>query len=657
MKVNLENCRATFSLGGFSLSVTSPAENVWRLQSERNGRFEDGAAQILAEDVGETPDRTLRPLTVSGGKISADDGAYVSVTDRAIAFHDKHGELRRTVQAITPIKSGVELTLTLGENERVYGTGERFNRVNQRGKKVRLYAVDRWCQTEGNSYMPIPFITTSDCTGLFLNRYERATFDIGKTAKNKLQLRQYYAPVDLYVFTCDTPAEVLLAYSRLTGFAPLPPAWAFGTLVCRYHPEFGSPEGILAMTREMEKNDFPWEAVIVEGWRTFEKDRWGELKNVSRQVHALGKKLMVYEQCGRFPKNAADFGLEDRFAVHTAAGVNLNETKSLNLLDNKKREDMRCVDITDPASVEKWQEIWGELQNDVGVDGAKIDFCEQFPDRPDLRFADGRDPMGAHHWYPTLYNVQRYKHFNTRPDGGLCFSRGGGIGAQRYPFVWAGDQLREFRFLKVVIKAALSLGFSGVPFASWDMAGYQPAWNQCDKRNENKVFIRGLEFTAFSPCIQTHGKVKRPYDFDEHTRAVYRAYAHLHDGLRPYLLEQAKVATETGLPLMRHLFFHDPSDGIARDIEDEYLLGCGLLVAPVLKNAGRRDVYLPRGMWTEIFTGETYEGRQWVRGMNAPLERIAVFALQNAPSEALAPTLDALKERLAQIRGLWTKTK
>ncbi|MBR6702550.1 MAG: hypothetical protein IKI78_05360, partial [Clostridia bacterium] len=361
----------------------------------------------------------------------------------------------------------------------------------------------------------------------------------------------------------------------------------------------------------------------------------------------------LYEQCGRFPKDADKlFGLDDSFAVSSSGGVELSETSSYNKLDNFNKKKMRCIDLTSQRCRDKWEEFWNFYVGEMGVDGAKIDLCEQFPDSDDIKFADGRNPAGAHHWYPTLYNILRLRHFKTRPQGGLNFSRGGGIGAQRYPFVWAGDQRREFYFLKPVIRAALSLGLSGVPFVSWDMAGYQPSFNPIDKRQEDKVFLRGLEFTAFSPCIQTHGKIKRPYDFDSHTKDVYRTYSKLHEAMKPYLIEQSAVSCKTGLPLMRHLFLYDSGDEKCADTEDEYMLGEALLVSPVLTRRRRRNIYLPKGKWINIFDGKEYEGGRTLKRFKVPPESVPVFRLAGISTPGLEEFLANAREQIDTINRL-----
>ena len=648
----------TFDFKGVNLLLNCTENGVWRLRSEKNSSYDNmGAAQTLARDLGEEYEKTALPVEFENGNgsftVKEQSGSYVTFDKNSVSFFDASSRKIREIISVRNENGSAFVCLKAFKDERFYGTGERFDCVNQRGKKLNIYAVDRWCQTKGNSYIPIPFLFSSRCNALLMNRYEYSVFDICSSKKDEITIEQKYAPLDLYIFTGGTPADVFAAYCRLTGFAPLPPEWSFGTLVCRYHPEFQTKEGVFAMADAMKENDFPWDAVILEGFRPYKKENLPELREISGHIHSLGKKVMLYEQCGRFPGDSEELcGLDDSYAVSSSEGVWLDETSSFNIVDNFNKKKMRCIDLTSERSREKWHEFWDGYINDIGVEGAKIDFCEQFPDRETIKFADGRNPMAAHHWFPTLYNILQFRHFSTRPQGGVNFSRGGGIGAQRYPFVWAGDQRREFFFLKVVIKAALSLGLSGVPFVSWDMAGYQPSFNPIDRRHEERVFIRGLEFTAFSANIQTHGKVKRPYDFDSHTKDVYHAYSHLHECLKPYLIEQSRITCETGVPLMRHLFLYDPSDEKTFDIEDEYMLGRGLLVAPVLKRKKRRNIYLPKGKWIDIFNGVQYEGGQTLRNYKVPLESIPVFRLADAESGCLDTVLENAKPLLNKITEL-----
>ncbi len=327
----------------------------------------------------------------------------------------------------------------------------------------------------------------------------------------------------------------------------------------------------------------------------------------------------------------------------------IDESASYNPADAPERRPRSFLDLTSPAAVRWWTEsVWGRLVGELGIDGAKIDFCEQFPEWESLRFADGRPPEGMHHLYPVLYNTMMFGLFaKLRPEGGMCFSRGGSTGAHLYPFIWCGDQLREWRFLRAILSALLSAGLSGVPFVCHDLAGYMPTKDPA-ANPEDRVFARGTEMGCFTVNMQTHGIVTRPYDFPSPIVDIYRLYSEMHYALVPYLLKQAAVSCRTGLPLTRHLVLGWPGDRTAWDCEDEYLLGSDLLVAPVLDDRDERDVYLPAGRWESLFGREVLEGPRTIRRYPAPIDRIPVFVRAGAES-ATVPAFVAEARRLAGV--------
>ena len=159
--------------------------------------------------------------------------------------------------------------------------------------------------------------------------------------------------------------------------------------------------------------------------------------------------------------------------------------------------------------------------------------------------------------------------------------------------------------------------------------------------------------TAFTACIQTHGNVTRPYDFDEQTIDIYRAYTKLHELLVPYIREYAEIACQTGMPLVRHLVLAYQNDVNVYDIEDEFLFGDGLLVAPVLDDSTSRDVYLPEGRWQNLFTGEVYEvGAEGMTltDVQVPIQQIPVYVNLDHSSETLDDLLVQAQEILDSLR-------
>jgi alpha-glucosidase (family GH31 glycosyl hydrolase) len=443
----------------------------------------------------------------------------------------------------------------------------------------------------------------------------------------------------------------------------MPAPWLFGIQVSRHSrtKEFGSIPGIEAMIEKMQENDFPWDAIIAEGWHSYNTDSYDDLRKIIAKVHSIGKKFLLYEPCGRVPhsddpehqaKIEKNQLFKAEYVIKEPDGNYLlpeNWKDSYNPADHPNPKRVPFVDITNPKALEWWQgHVWGTLIKDIGADGCKIDFCEQVPDHMPLVFHDGRSSSGAHQWYPTLYNTLMYRFYQKHhSEGGMCFSRGGGIGAQRYPFLWAGDQRREFSFLQAVLTSILSSGLSGIPFMSYDMSGYWPAMNGDP---EDAVFIRGTEMSCFSSNMQTHGFVSRPYDFPEPIKDIYRVYAKLHQAMRPYLLEQADYACQTGTPLLRHLFLYDPKDPKVFDIEDEYMLGSALLVAPVFKPEEKRDIYLPQGTWRNILDGKSYSGNQSIKDFPVPFQQIPVFVLEGNNSTTINGVLKEAESLLGKLR-------
>ncbi len=631
--------------GSLNCSLTCCGKEGWRLQSEFDGEISDyGAAQLLSYYMKE--ENPCKPERVTVGKaensviLKAADGssAEINLSPFMLTYKSPTGAVSAQITDIAVKDGNTVVRGKLNEKEAMWGAGEHFDHVNQRGQHVEINAIDQWAETRGNSYMPIPILVSSRGSGLFMNRYERMTVDVDSriVPKNTWQFCVLNAPCDLFVYTSDEPADVLYGYSLLTGFSPEPAEWSYGSIICRYYPDFSTVEGVVDMANAMKENDFPWDGVIIEG---FNAANDAELERMSNTVHGMDKKLMVYSQTGSNMFAAKTD--ETKYLVKNAltGSYDLVPANSDNPADNPDAGSWRFLDITS-AEVRNYiyNDIWGEKIERYGIDGSKVDFCELFPDFYELIMADGKT-SGAHHWYPVVFNSLLYKKLSENPNGTMTINRGGSIGAQRYPWIWLGDQKREFRFIKAQVKGMLSSGISGVPFITYDMAGYKNAG-----RDEADVFRRAVEFTAFIGNIQTHGTVKRAYDFDDETKDIYRKYAKIHDVLRPYLVEQGKVSCKTGLPLVRHLALNYWKDKKVWNIEDEFMLGNKLLVAPILDNSNHRNIYLPEGKWKNLWTGEEYKGGQTLVLYKVADDEIPVFVNEQAQSEAFEECVNQVLE-------------
>ena len=571
----------------------------------------------------------------------------------------------------------VSISGLLEDGEAVFGTGERFNTANQRGNKIDMFTNDIWSKANA-CYMVIPLLCLSRGSGVFVNMYEQMSIEIGLHGSDiwKTTVADQ-VPLDVYIFTTDKIADVIQGYSELSGYAEMPEEWSYGMIVCAYSPDFsnkwtaniqpsddGRGEGVYELIANMEKYDLPWTGVLAEGWPYRQSSsNHDDLKELCDYVHSFGKKFLVYtgvaygnitmsadpalatREVGSFNASYYLYQLQDD---GTKSYQLPQTTANTNNPDNTGRT-RTYIDITNPDAVNWYfNEFWEYLSDDIGVDGCKIDFCELIPENKDLLFYDeSTQDKGAHHWFPTQFCAMFWDMISSKPDSGMCYTRGGGIGSQRAPYMWAGDQARGYQSLPFQLTAVLSSGLSGVPFMSYDMSGYQYGSFSKDLAYESQVFIRGTQFTAFTICMQTHGKVRRSYQFANedpnylYVTEIYRAYVKLHEHLTPYITELSEEACTTGMPVMRHLVLQWQDDKNVYNIEDQYMFGDAFMIAPILNDGYTRDIYLPEGNWIDLNTGEEYtvgkEG-QWLHGYHAELEVLPSFYNTDTESE-IAPSL------------------
>jgi alpha-D-xyloside xylohydrolase len=152
-------------------------------------------------------------------------------------------------------------------------------------------------------------------------------------------------------------------------------------------------------------------------------------------------------------------------------------------------------------------------------------------------------------------------------------------------------------------------------------------------------------------CIQTHGIVTPPWNFESPYIDLYRLYANIHYTMLPYIVEQAKVSTESGMPLLRHLFLHYPSDTVASGIEDQYMFGEGLLVAPVLHGGESRKVYLPEGSWVDLNDETEHQGSQTITDYRSPLWKTPLFINTDTAGETLLSAAEKVRKLLSQYNS------
>ena len=267
---------------------------------------------------------------------------------------------------------------------------------------------------------------------------------------------------------------------------------------------------------------------------------------------------------------------------------------------------MGLVDFTNPDAAAWYQ---GKLKTllDMGVDCFKTDFGERVPVK-DIAYYDGSDPVKMHNYYTYLYNQAVFQLLERERGTGeaVLFARSATVGGQQFPAHWGGDCSAAYPSMAETIRSGLSLACAGFGFWSHDISGFEntaPA----------DIYKRWCQFGLLSSHSRLHGSssYRVPWLFDDEACDVLRKFVKLKCALMPYLYRQAVKAHEEGIPMMRPMFVEFPEDRACEPLDKQYMLGDSLLVAPVFKESGEVEYYLPEGVWVNLLTGTTVKGGRW----------------------------------------------
>lgn len=664
---------------------------AWRVQTKKmySEPYDDlaGASQLLDTDLGQTAMTRAEALTYSKDgdnvKVSAADGSYAVLETKvfAISFYSKSGKLTKRIIDIDHARDAmlrwvVGVSVELTEGEEIFGTGTRFNKANQRGSKLDIYTEPCWDNQNGSN-VAIPLFTSSTGAGVFVNRYEHMVADIGKTDENVLRVDMTNAVgvVDCYVFATDKITEALNAYASISGYVDQPEDWTYGMLVCR-EGDFSTIDRIQETLKMMEAYALEWNGIILEGWEAYNKETQEQLKMLCDYVHSLGKKVICYVHVGAFPDDNGD--KQDAYLTYFELDEITNKLKDTAVQflpiygaqpkdPDIERDRRSYLDLTDEAAVEWFfGEYWEKMVDEIGVDGVKVDLGELLIDIVGkLVYDDGRATEGSHHWYPTYFANLLYKAVENKADGGMLYVSGGGIGIQNASYLWGGDQTRYLNRLNRQLCALLSAGLSGVPLMSLEIGGsaYYETKNGLvdDIKTEAVVFLRALEFAAFTVSMETAGDVRQAFDFAEenadyaYVTDAYRAYVKLHEYLTPYIDEYTAIASTTGVPVVRHMILNYQDDKNVYALNNQYMFGDAFLVAPEIAGKDNRKVYLPEGEWMDLNTGETIKvgaAGKTITVKNIAMTEIPVYYNAKSGSKTAADLIAGIREIFTYIASI-----
>jgi alpha-D-xyloside xylohydrolase len=519
------------------------------------------------------------------------------------------------------------------DDERIYGLGQhQHGHLDQKGSVIEL--------TQLNTEVNIPFLLSSRGYGFLWNNPAVGRVELGEN--HTRWVAEATQQLDYWVTAGDTPRQIMANYADATGHAPMLPEWAAGFWQCKLR--YRSQEELLEVAREYERRGLPLSVIVIDffhwtvqgEWR-FDPEYWPDPVGMVRELEDMGVKVMVSIWPTVNP-------LSENFQEMQERGLLVRNERGLPAhkpFRDTKPEGLTYVQFYDATNPEAREFIWEQVKRgyyDKGIRVWWLDACEpdMYPTDPDnVRFHLGNG-LQVFNIYPLMHARAFYEGMRSEgEDEIISLCRSAWAGSQRYgAAVWSGDIESTFEALQDQVRAGLNIALSGIPWWTTDIGGFFDG--DPDSPYFRELIVRWFQYGVFCPLFRLHGyrlpegsKTGGPnevWSFGERAYEIITGLLSLRERLRPYIMEQMQLAHEKGTPPMRPLFFDLPDDDGCIGVDDQFMFGPDLLVAPVLHQRARsREVYLPAGTsWTNPWTEETLEGGQWVTA-DAPLDRIPVY--------------------------------
>jgi alpha-D-xyloside xylohydrolase len=599
----------------FSIEFVSPRTVRIRLTS--GPQYQKNSEELML--AGEVPqDHSWKYSRVEGGHRYTSDFGSVTIWEKPwhIEFRDAQGRLLTKTDhdsdnttTFTPIlpfsfvrraadySRSMDAVFMLSPGEKIFGGGESFTGLNKRGQKIVLWTDDaNGIQNQG-LYKPIPFFMSSRGYGMFLHTSSPITCDFGNSFNGVNSLMIGDDALDLFVFF-GSPREILDEYTKLTGKSPMPPLWSFGLWMSRC--TYSSEKQVREVAARLRENKIPCDVIHLDtgwfetDWRCdyqFSTSRFTDPQKMISDLKADGFHISLWQLPYFVPKNTLFNELvENNLVVRDAKG-------------NLPYEDA-VLDFSNPKTVAWYQAKLASLLK-MGVGAIKVDFGEAAPENG--IYASGRTGFYEHNLYPLRYNKAVADITKKTTGENILWARSAWAGSQRYPIHWGGDAESTDQGMAAELRGGLSFGLSGFSFWSHDVGGFTA--NSVTNMDKN-LFARWLAFGMLSSHSRCHGIApKEPWNYGNAFMDEFRVIDELKYKLMPYVYAQAKDSSEHGLPMVRALFIEYPDDPGSWNVDDEYLFGSSILVAPLMEEGSTgRNVYLPPGTWIDYQTGKSYDG-------------------------------------------------
>lgn len=550
---------------------------------------------------------------------------------------------------------------SLRPDEQFFGLGEKTGPLNRRGHAYKMWNSDKPCYAtnEDPLYKSIPFFFSSYGYGIFLDNTYKTEFKFGTESNDYFSFEAPGGEMIYYLIYGNDNKQIIEQYIQLTGKPIMPPEWAFGFSQSR--GMYTNEPLARSVAAEFRRRRIPCDIIYqdigwVAGLQDFEwnKSRYTSPRQMLRSLDSLGFKMIVSQDPVISQRTAGQWREADSLGYFTT------DKRTGKTYDMPWPWGGNCgvVDFTNPAVADWWGRLQQKPLND-GVRGFWTDMGEPAwsnEDAPERLFMQHHAGMHdeIHNVYGLTWDKVVKEQFEKRNPGKRVFqmTRAAYAGLQRYTFGWSGDSgngndvLEGWDRLANQIPLGLSAGMCGIPFWTTDISGY--CGDIRDYPAMAELYTRWMQFGVFNPLSRAHHEgntAVEPWMFGETAERNCRNAIEMKYRLFPFIYTYAREAHDKGLPLMRALPLEFPNDPQTFGINDEFMFGRELLVAPVVKQAAvSRTVYLPDGEWIDFNDSKKiYDGGQTIR-YKAPLNIIPMF-VRKGSIVPMMPVMQYIHER------------
>lgn len=615
---------------GRQVTVTALTDNILKITNAPKG-YTPPESKIAA----------LTEGTFNGTADNSDENRTLTTPTGLVTFLTPKGELvihggdNRTLydsgeRTVTPDgRQHIKLSTFGGP---FHGAGERGHKLNLSGDTLVMYNRQNYGYTGDDPRInqmniTMPLLVSPAGYAILMDDFGEASM----TAGNEIEYSTITeAPVSYYFVNSPEGFDALPAeLATLTGHQSLPPLWSLGYITSKYG--YKTQQEVNSVIKTLKKDGYPVDGIVLDlywygkeedmGRLAWDPEQWPEPEKMLADLKKQGVNLVAISQ----PYVLRNGRGVDNFNELSARGMlgkdSIGDTKEITIWVG----DGGMLDVSNPDTREWLRERYRSL-TDGGISGWWGDLGEPEVHPDGMYHANGLTNRQYHNYYGNdwsaiIYDLFREEYPETRL---MTLMRGGTTGLQRNSvFPWSTDVSRSWSGLQPQIKIMLNSGLSGLGYMSHDVGGFA-----IDKEHpyDPELYVRWLQLGVFSPVLRTHSQENaEPYLYPDQQEIILPLIKERYRWL-PYNYSLAYENASAGMPLVRPVGMYSSHPERYSDVEDEYLWGRDVLIAPVM-TAGTtsRPVRLPDGIWLNYHNpGERFEGDTTIIA-DAPLEVLPMY--------------------------------